>query len=442
MSPTPRPAPVAPTSLRRELVRALTLISAVWLLAVFLVMAFGIRHEVDDLLDDALQESAEMLYGTLVLYGDSRLPGSGSLPAPPHDERLVWQVVQEGAAQVLLRSHQAPVTALLPAFRDGPLDTADHWRVYAIRLPQDGRFLVVGQPRFERLESRYEVIALVGGSGLVVGVACAVWMRRRVLRVMEELQALSSQIQAYDPMRADTELPLPRREEFERVRDAVHELGRRLARRVQSEQAFAAHAAHALRTPLAGMDAQLAMALREADPAARPRIERSREAAGRLKRVITALLALFRSQAAPALQPIELAPLLAHLPVEHLQVHVDQDQPLHADADLVAAALANLLDNALRHGARRCWIRVATQQDGQTLTVRDDGPGVDAARRAALQAGADHPQGEGLEGLGLKLAALVARAHGGRLVIAPGADDGSGLSVSLVLRTAPAEAKM
>ena len=35
--------------------RSLTLISGVWLLAVFLVMAFGIRHEVDDLLDGWLR---------------------------------------------------------------------------------------------------------------------------------------------------------------------------------------------------------------------------------------------------------------------------------------------------------------------------------------------------------------------------------------------------
>ena len=355
-----------PSSLRRELARTLTLISGVWLLAVFLVMAFGIRHEVDDLLDDALQESAEVLWGTLVLHGpDLHLEQGPVLPAPPHDERLVWQIIQEDRAQVLLRSHKAPATALLERFQRGPIDTPAHWRVYALRLPQlpsqPQRFLVVGQPRFERLESRYEVIALVGASGLLVGGLCAVWLRRRVMALMRELQALSRQIQAYDPMQPITNLPVAQRQEFVQVRDAVHDLGRRLARRIESEQAFAAHAAHALRTPLAGVDAQLAMALREVGSTAQPRIARSREALARLKRVITALLTLFRSQADLDLRPIDLSRLVAHLPVEGLQAHVQQDHPLQADANLLAAVLSNLLDNAARYGARNCWIRTARE---------------------------------------------------------------------------------
>ena len=433
------PAGAGLSSLRRELVRTLTLISAVWVLAVFLVMAFGIRHEVDDLMDDALQEAAEVLYGTLVLHErDLILDGRSTLPAPPHDERLVWQILEHSSPRVLLRSHRAPAEPLVPVFRAGLGDSRDHWRVYALQLPQPGLFLVVAQPRFERLESRYEVIALVGSSGLLVGVACAIWMRRRVMAVMRELQGLSQQIQRYDPMQPDTDMPPPTRQEFVQVREAVQDLGRRLARRVQSEQAFAAHAAHALRTPLAGMDAQLAMALREVDPAVRSRIERSREAVGRLKRVVAALLALFRSQADLDIQTIDLALLLAHLPVEHLQVRVDQDRPLRADPNLVAAALANLLDNAVRYGASTCWITVAEEEGRQVLVVRDDGPGLDPPKQALLQAGADHPQGDGLEGLGIKLAALVARAHGGRLVLGEASPGAGGLSVLLVLGPATA----
>lgn len=433
---------VALPSLRRELVRALTLIGAVWLVAVFLAMAFGIRHEVDDLMDDALQESAEVLYGTLVLYGPDlnlRLTGGSSLPAPPHDERLVWQIVEEDQ-RVLLRSHKAPAAPLLAQFRHGLGDAPGHWRIYAIKLAETSRFLVVGQPRYERLEARYEVIALVGTSSLLVGMACTLWMRRRVTGVMRELQALSGQIQSYDPMRPHTDLPPPTREEFAGLRDAVLELGRRLAQRVESEQAFAAHAAHALRTPLAGMDAQLAMAMKEADKLTLPRIERTREAVARLKRVITALLALFRSHADLDLQPIEVAQLLTHLPVERLQVQVVQDEPLRADPNLLAAALANLLDNAQRLGAHTCWISVRTRDGTQMLTIRDDGPGVDARQRALLQAGADQATGDGMAGLGIKLAALVARAHGGRLVIDEADGARPGFSVTLILQPGSAAA--
>ena len=426
--------PTRPTlpSLRHELVRDLTLISAVWLLAVFLTMAYGVRHEVDDLMDDALQESAEVLYGTLVLHGPHLPLDSGNtLPAPPHDERLVWQLVDQDQ-QVVLRSHKAPAQALLPAFQAGLSDGPGHWRVYGIRLPASQLVLMVGQPGVERLESRYEVITVVGASGVAVGLACALWMRRRVLRVMHQLQDLSSQIQAYDPMRPQTDLPAATRQEFVEVRAAVVDLGRRLARRVESEQAFAAHAAHALRTPLAGMDAQLAVAMQESSGATRPRLERAREAVVRLKRVITSLLALFRSNAALDPQDIDLSELMSHLPLDGLEIHISQDRPLRADPNLVAAALVNLIDNAVRYGAHACWLTLRADGECQTLTVRDDGPGVDPQRRAVLQQGVDQAPDADFVGLGLKLAALVARAHQGRLVIDEPGEEAGGFSVTMV----------
>ncbi|MFO1266659.1 MAG: histidine kinase dimerization/phospho-acceptor domain-containing protein [Rubrivivax sp.] len=71
--------------------------------------------------------------------------------------------------------------------------------------------------------------------------------------------------------------------------------GARLAANAAAERAFSAHAAHALRTPLAGLEAQLAVAQREAPPALQGRLARMRGATTRLSHVVTALLALFRS---------------------------------------------------------------------------------------------------------------------------------------------------
>ena len=420
-------------SLRSELVRGLALIGAVWLLAVFLTMAFGIRHEVDDLLDDALQEAAEVLYGTLVLHGpDLHLKGGGSLPAPPHEERLVWQIVDQ-AHHIVLRSHKAPDVPLLPVFKAGLSDGPGHWRVYAIRMPDAQQSLLVGQPGIERLESRYETIAIVGVTGVAVGLLCAFWMRQRIVAVMRLLQELSGRIKDYDPMRPDTHLPAPARQEFADVHAAVLDLGRRLAQRVENEQAFAAHAAHALRTPLAGMDAQLAIAMKEANDSVRPRLERTRQAVDRLKRVINALLALFRSNAALDLQSIDLAELLSHMSVPGLAIDIDQDRALAGDPDLMAAALANLLDNAVRHGGHSCCVTLRTDRDGQHLTLHDDGPGVSPQRRQELQRGLDQAFDAGFVGLGLKLAALVAKAHKGRLVIDDTAPGTGGFSITMVL---------
>ena len=66
------------------------------------------------------------------------------------------------------------------------------------------------------------------------------------------------------------------------------------------------------------------------------------------------------------------------------------------------------------------------------LRLVDDGPGIDPVRLQALQQALDTQAYEGRTGLGLMLADLVARAHGGRLRLGP-SPYGSGLAVTLTL---------
>ncbi len=249
---------------------------------------------------------------------------------------------------------------------------------------------------------------------------------------------MARQIPLYDPLRPSTSLPPANRAEIAAIRGAVTELGQRLARRIENEQAFAAHAAHALRTPLAGMDAQLALAEREASPEAMPRLARTRAAVERLKRVVQSLLAFFRPQAEMELQTVALSDLVAQLPVEGLQIELEGEGSLYCDPNLMAAAVANLMDNAVRHGATRLQLSADRLGEGQVLRLRDDGPGLSEERRRSLleqlrQRGpAVDASAQGL-GLGLSLAALVAQAHGGDLDLSAGEPPWPGLQVSLRL---------
>jgi signal transduction histidine kinase len=63
-------------------------------------------------------------------------------------------------------------------------------------------------------------------------------------------------------------------------------------------------------------------------------------------------------------------------------------------------------------------------------STRDDGRGAELSRLALLRAALETQNYEGQTGLGLMLADLVARAHGGRLVLP---DTPSGFAVELVL---------
>lgn len=96
--------------------------------------------------------------------------------------------------------------------------------------------------------------------------------------------------------------------------------------------------------------------------------------------------------------------------------------PIRAHRELLGRALSNLIDNALRYGATGGAIEVIaeTTADGARLTVADRGPGIapadrdDALRRFGRLDAARSARGAGL---GLALAAAIARLHGGALTL-------------------------
>ena len=406
-------------SIRRRLSNTLIGISIAWGVAVSVVVWLAVRHEVDELLDSTLQQSAEILFD-LLSFNAERLPleGPGSLPAPVHGEQLVWQIVDASNA-VLLRSNRAPDRPLLAQYKKGFVGIDDEWRVYAMPFDDRGRILYVAQTGASRTEARLEAAEITAGCALLVGLLCAMWLRSRVSGELEPIVSMSAAVAQFDPLQPGTRLPDATRAELVPMRDAIDDLGARLAKRVASERAFAAHAAHALRTPLAGMVAQLAVAQRIAPAEVQPQLQRTREAADRLRRVVSALLTLFRTGGEVLWQPIDLTDMLAHLPFETMSITAQDAARVQADPDLLAAALMNLLDNSLRHGATKVDITARSRSDGACIAVRDDGAGMTGEDCSRLQAALDQQAYDGATGLGLMLADLVARAHRGRLLLVP-----------------------
>lgn len=402
-------------SIRERLSRTLVGISVAWGIAVSGVVWLAVRHEVHELLDGTLQESAEILFG-LLSFNASRLPlqGGGSLPAPVHDERLVWQIVDAGHV-VVLRSHRAPDRPLSAQRTAGLSNAGEGWRVYGMPFDASGRFLYVAQPESERREARLQAGAVTAGAALIVGLLCSLWLRLRVGRELAPITDMSAAVAHFDPLHSDARMALATRAELVPMHNAISDLGTRLAKRLSHERAFAAHAAHALRTPLAGMVAQLAVAQRRSPPEAQPHLKRTREAADRLRNVVTALLTLFRTGSDASRRPVNIGDLIAHLPFETLSITADERTSVHADFDLLAAALINLLDNSQRHGATAVTIGARHECDASYIVLRDDGSGIPDADRERLQSALDSQNYEGQTGLGLMLVDLVARAHGGRL---------------------------
>ncbi|MFN3616799.1 MAG: sensor histidine kinase [Aquabacterium sp.] len=391
-------------SIRQRLSRALLSWSLVWGAFVLAAIALTVPEEVHELLDDTQVASAEVLAGAWAATNAASLTDTPTVVAS--SGRFSWQVVgAEGA--LIRRSEVAPDQAWhrapLPGFSN-----VGAWRVYGVALGPEGHMLYVAQTLTERREASLETGMSAAGTAALLGLMGWVWLRQRVQQELKPLARLAEKLTHLDPARPGQGLGPAERAELVPVHEAVTALGRRLADRLASERAFSAHAAHALRTPLAGMDAQLAVAMREAMPSVQQRLQKTRLAVVRMQGVLASLLVLFRGEAQPQRQRIHLPEWVAQVPVSGVTV-TTTDGWVEADPALLSAALMNLLDNAQRHGAQHVHISLPREQ---VIRVQDDGPGVTPERRHQIQQTLADAEGGGL---GLRLVSLILQAHGGTL---------------------------
>jgi signal transduction histidine kinase len=127
-----------------------------------------------------------------------------------------------------------------------------------------------------------------------------------------------------------------------------------------------------------------------------------------------------------------------------LTVHAEEGLSVRGNRELIGQAIANLVDNALKYGApgkclsdaeARPAVVLTAKRIGASavLTIADRGPGIAPADRARalgrfirLEGSRSRPG----SGLGLSLAAAVARMHGGTVELE---DNRPGLRVRLTL---------
>ena len=111
-----------------------------------------------------------------------------------------------------------------------------------------------------------------------------------------------------------------------------------------------------------------------------------------------------------------------------LHVEATAPAPVKANRELVSQALANLVDNAIKYAAAgtplingapaEVVVSANTEGDRILLTVRDKGPGIapaDRPRAVERFVRLEQSRSKPGSGLGLSLAAAVARLHGGEL---------------------------
>ena len=219
----------------------------------------------------------------------------------------------------------------------------------------------------------------------------------------------------------------------------------RIERQIEQRMLMLSSVSHDLRTPLTRL--KLAVSLMEDDPAAADLLQDI----DHMERMIGEFLDFTRGEAQSETEPTDPCALARRL-VEmagragariELAPCPEGPGPIDARPEALERALDNLLQNALRHG-ERVRMSIEARRGELAFVIEDDGPGIPAEARekvsqpfVRLDEARSHNRGasgsaSGGVGLGMAIAADIARRHGGRLELGESADLG-GLKVALVL---------
>jgi signal transduction histidine kinase len=211
-------------------------------------------------------------------------------------------------------------------------------------------------------------------------------------------------------------------------------------RRAELRDQFIAVLGHDLRNPLASIDAGMRLLKRTPlNERATTVVSQVQTSVARMAGLINNVLDFARGRLGGGLcvtrTPCLLAPVLEQVVAEERTTHphrtieteLELDQVVSCDAWRVAELLSNLLSNALSHGAHEApvTVRATTAHGLFELVVANRGEPVppEAMHRLfqPFERGAVRPNQQGL-GLGLYIAAEIARAHGGELTVSSSAD--------------------
>ena len=330
--------------------------------------------------------------------------------------------IREGYQSALLRLDRAP-----------PREAA----IVAHKLPHgewliSGRTVGYGLALRETLE-RSLLIALV--VAILLGLVCGIILAQFVGRRVGKIVAVTDQITGHDLTRR---IPVSGGgDAFERLGRQINEMLDRIGGLMEELRMVTDSLAHDLRSPVSRLRSAAHAAAEASDPAERDQqltsVVRQSDS---LMRILTTALEISRSEAFTSrsqFSRFDVGQLAAELsemyePVAEeagaaLRFHQPaQPVELFGHRQLVAQAVSNLVENAIRYAASGEAIDVTVGEDGKRLaiSVADQGPGIPEERRAeALRrfGRLDSSRSQEGAGLGLALVRAIAHLHDGELVL-------------------------
>jgi signal transduction histidine kinase len=288
---------------------------------------------------------------------------------------------------------------------------------------------------------------------LVLAGLAAVLVTRRTVGRIEQINATSRAIMLSG---LDQRIPLRgSNDEWDRVAENLNQMLDRIETLMGEVKQVSDNVAHDLRTPLTRMRGRLEKAYHaprnsEVDAALIGDTIADLDSVLRMFASITRISEIetrartgaFRTLNLTEIagEVVELYDAAAEQVATRLSLAGDRDVPVTGDRDLLFDAIANLVDNAIKHGSKGGQVIVTCRSadDGATIAIADDGPGLPADRRDQvfkrfyrLEQSRYTPG----YGLGLSLVAAVAGLHGAEIALQ---DNAPGLTIRLSFPVASA----
>lgn len=312
---------------------------------------------------------------------------------------------------------------------DGSFDDAR-----AIVTPlSGGRRLVVGADpeSIERLDQRMvPLMTIAFGLMAVVGIAGGFLMSAALRRRIDAITGTAEAI-----IRGDMAQRMPvgqAGDEFDRLSATLNRMLDRIDGLMVNLRQVSGDIAHDLRTPLSRLRQKLELASADGIgiDALRGAIDDAAAQADQMLELFTAILSISEVEAggdALRLKRFDLSALVADIAESYVPSAEDGGREMVRDIapglamdgqrELIAQLLVNLLDNALRHtpSGAEIAVRLTAGRGHATLIVSDDGPGIPAQDRARVFERFTRLDGSRTtpgHGLGLRLVAAIAAAHG------------------------------
>jgi len=231
------------------------------------------------------------------------------------------------------------------------------------------------------------------------------------------------------------------------LRRQMNLMAERIGELVAQLGAVSGTLAHDLRSPVARLSAAIDIALAKVEePRALEALQAARADADGLRAMLETALEISLIEGGAVVDrrsPLDLSAVAEDLVdlyaplAEQSGVRLEarlEPASAYADRELIARAIANLIDNALKYGGDAVLVSTSAGADWAEIAVQDNGPGIAPADRdraverfVRLDGARTRPGG----GLGLAMVAAVARLHGGTLELSCPPSSEKGLLATL-----------